>query len=307
MPVGCMVIVDAKTGGVMYTQNPMGGKDDFIHISSTWGLTKSVVDGNVTCDQYVVSKTNPGKVIFENIGEKELKTVCSTVEGLSHYPLEPGEKKSSSLTKVQLKSLVELALELEKYYGVSLDIEWAINDNQEIYILQCRPLQKISDEIKYKPTIPVPDIKTHLITDGITASPGIACGPIFQVSKIADIPSFPAGAILVTREARPKWAPLLRDAAAVITERGGFAGHLANVAREFGVPAIFNMENALEQLENGRLITLDANKCSIYDGLQDNLTVAVSEKKNLMAGSPVYKTLEKVSRLIVPLKMLDPD
>lgn len=307
MSVGCLTMVDATAGGVMYTQNPMDGDDDFIHISSTWGLTKSVVDGNVDCDQFIASKSIPREIIFQDIREKDYKIVCSAVEGLSHLPLEKKEKKSPSLTLEQIKSLAETALKLEAYYQKPLDIEWAFANDQSAYILQCRPLSKIAEKC---PDNRAPSTTEHtpfLTTGGITASPGIACGPIFQVNKIADIPAFPFGAILVTKEARPKWAPLLKDATAIITERGGFAGHLANVAREFGVPAIFNMENALKLLENGKMITLDADRCRIYAGQQETLLAAPRKRKNLMAGSPVYRTLEKVSRQIVPLNLLFPD
>jgi pyruvate, water dikinase len=307
MSVGCMVTVDSVVGGVMYTQNPMDEKNDFIYISSTWGLTKSVVDGNTACDQYVVSKTRPGELISKDIRKKQQKTVCSSIEGLSHYQLDEDEKNSSSLTQHQLKSLTVLAVKLEKYFGTQLDIEWAISVSNKVQILQCRPLLKIVSDNTDRKVISVPDSEDYLINGGITVSPGIASGPVFQINTIADMPAFPPGAILVAREARPKWAPLLKNAAAVVTEYGGFAGHLANVAREFGVPAIFALENALDLLENGRMITLDADRCNIYDGHPDNLMVSKKTRKTLMAGSPVYKALEEVSRLIVPLTLLDPD
>jgi len=307
MSVGCMVIVDAIAGGVMYTQSPMDDKKDFIQISSTWGLTISVVDGKVACDQYVVSKSDPGKIIQEDIREKQIKTVCSATEGLSDRPLEAGEKNASSLTHAQLRSLAELAIKLENYYKSPLDIEWGFTDEPEPYVLQCRLLQKVQDRDPNQPTAPTPDKKDLLLTGGITASPGIICGPVFQVNKIDDVLAFPPGAILVTKEARPKWAPLLKDAAGVITTRGGFAGHLATVAREFGVPAIFNLENALDQLQNGHVIILDADNSSVYHGYPERLIPVASKRKNLMADSPVYKTLEKISRLIVPLNLLDPE
>jgi len=307
MAVGCMEIIDATAGGVMYTQNPMDGKNEFIHISSTWGLTKSVVDGDADCDQFIISKSTPREIVFQDIREKDHKMACSSTEGITQTPLENREKNAPSLSTDQLDILADIAMKLEKYYKNPLDIEWAFTDENKIFILQCRPLQKVPVPNRHSSALSDSPNEHCLITGGITASPGIACGPIFQVNKISDIPAFPCGAILVTREARPKWAPLLKDAAAVITERGGFAGHLANVAREFGIPAIFNMENALAQLVNGKVITLDADKCKIYDGQQETLLTATRKRKNLMADSPVYHTLEKVSRLIVPLNLLYPD
>jgi pyruvate,water dikinase len=127
------------------------------------------------------------------------------------------------------------------------------------------------------------------------------------VEKGADVLAFPENGVLVARQALPRWASLLSRAAAVVTEIGGFAGHLASVAREFGVPALFGISGVLELLQTGELVTVDASGRTIYKGKIDRLLTAAAPTKSLMKSSPVYEILEAISKYIVPLNLLDPD
>ncbi len=130
---------------------------------------------------------------------------------------------------------------------------------------------------------------------------------MFIVRSDVDKLKFPHGAVLVTAQSLPGWAPLLGQAAAVVTEIGGVAGHLANVAREFGVPALFGISNATRRLTNGQIVTVDADGLTIYEGRAESLLVEAKPKPNLMKGSPVYETLEKVADQIIPLNLIDPE
>ncbi|MBF0507402.1 MAG: pyruvate, water dikinase [Deltaproteobacteria bacterium] len=309
MCVGCLVMVDAASGGVTYSRNPVDINDDSVFINSAWGLPKSVVDGSVNCDLTVVSRKKPMTIIRREIKDKDVKFVCYPQEGLCRVELTGDVGRASSVDPDQALALAELAILIEDHYGCPQDIEWAVTSDGEIKLLQCRPLQQMPGKETDSPGDVQDDDDTALARGGITASSGVACGQVFLADRAVDILQFPPGAVLVTHQALPRWASLLNRAAAVVTEQGGFAGHLANVAREFAVPALFGVAGAVEKLRHEELVTVDAGGRVIYRGrIEDLLLKADSNgKKNLMEGSPVFDTLKDVSRHIIPLTLIDPD
>jgi len=308
MCVGCLVMIDAVSGGVIYTRNPVDIRHDSIFINSVWGLPKSLVDGSDTCDLFVLSRTDPIKIEQQDITHKEKKFVCFPDEGVCRMVLTEDMMDSASLTTDQAISLAQTAIALENFYGSPQDIEWAVDRQGSIYILQCRPLQQVEQtDQRYRFTTNRPADRRLLVKGGITASPGVGCGKIFVVEKGTDQLRFPEGAVMVIRQALPRWASLLSRAAGVISEQGGLAGHLANVAREFGVPALFGLQGALDVLPADTMVTLDASGRAVYRGRRDDLLTDISSRKSMMRGSPVYKALQRVGELIVPLNLLNPD
>lgn len=308
MCVGCLVMVDAISGGVVYSRSPVSVGDDRIFINAVWGLPKSVVEGSVACDLFVVSRKPPASILEKEINSKERKFVCYPKEGVCRLDLTEDESTRPCLTDDQAKELAQIAIRIENHYAMPQDIEWAIAENGKIYILQCRPLkQRHINETGDRALDPVLN-KQRILYGGITASPGAASGPVHLGDRGVDVLAFPEGAVLVTRQALPRWASLLTRASAVITEQGGFAGHLANVAREFGVPALFGVPDAASILGQGRVITVDASRRSVYDGeIPELLSGAGILKTHLMEGSPVHAILKQVSRHIVPLHLIDPE
>jgi len=306
MCVGCMRMVDAVAGGVIYTRNPVDMADDSIFIHSAWGLPKSVVDGSGACDLFVVSRKLPREIVRKEVNAKELKFICLPEEGVCRMELTGDKRDLASIEDERILDLAELSAKIESYYDMPQDIEWAVAEDGAIYILQCRPLKQ-REMLKTDFPEPGEEHDAIIARGGITASPGAASGEVYLVEKGIDMLQFPQGAVLVTRQALPIWASLLNRSAAVITEQGGFAGHLASVAREFGVPALFGVPDIVNRLNQGEIVTVDADALAVYKGKIEALLVKSETKKNLMAGSPVYETLKQVSSFIIPLNLLDPD
>jgi len=263
----------------------------------------------VACDLFVVSRKPSMEVTHQEIQEKEKKFVCYPEEGICRMDIVGDARSTPSLTEEQALKLAELAVTIESYYRSPQDIEWALSSESPIdfYILQCRPLQQKHRAEKAFPSALKVDPEMIIAKGGVSASPGAASGEAYLAERGVDILSFPKGGVLVTRQALPTWAPLLDRSAAVITEQGGFAGHLANVAREFEVPALFGVKGITEKIKPGEIITVDAEGLAIYRGRVEKLLTMTEKKINIMENSPVYETLKKVSSHIVPLNLLDPD
>ncbi|MBW1680527.1 MAG: pyruvate, water dikinase [Deltaproteobacteria bacterium] len=308
MCVLCMTMADASSSGVIYTRNPTDPQDRRIVITSVWGLPKAVVDGSSNPDLFLVSHQQPPKVEKKEIALKDHAYICFPEEGVCRLEMGPEKRGMPSITEDQAVDLARLAMLLEDYFGYPLDIEWAITHNAKPLILQCRPLHGAGKPMdKASGKISAASIDTVILSGGITASRGAASGPVFIVRKDADALRFPKGGILVAAHALPRYASLLGLAAAVVTEKGGITGHLANVAREFGVPALVGMTGILTAVVDGQRITVDADGCAVHDGVVQSLLEEVPSHTTPIDRGPVYLALADTARLIIPLNLVDPD
>jgi pyruvate,water dikinase len=306
MCVGCMPMVNAVAGGVVYSRNPLDRSDDRIFIHSAFGLPKAVVDGTVEADLLVVTRS-PARIEQEHIAVKREKFVCYPEEGISRLEIDGEEGSRASISGPKALELANIAVRIEDHYGVAQDIEWALDEKGEIVILQCRPLRQRNVILQSGRDAYRVEACEVIASGGVTASPGAGYGPVFAVTKESDVLSFPQGAVLVVKQPLPRWATLLSRAAAVIAEQGSVAGHLASVAREIGVPAIMGLEGALGLLENGRPVTVDADGLKVCTGRVEALLVSRQEPRRLMESSPILDVLNRASECINPLNLLDPE
>jgi pyruvate,water dikinase len=247
-------------------------------------------------------------IMRKEIRLKEQQFVCYSEEGVCRLDIVGDRGIQPCLKDEEALELAHLGVQLETHYGTPQDIEWALTEEGAFLILQCRPLKQMDIPEGAVPTPEKtggPDVT--LFEGGSTASPGAASGPVFVVRKDMDTLHFPDGAVLITAQSLPRWATVLNRAAAVVTEMGSVAGHLANVAREFGVPALFGVRGLLEGLSDGEVVTVDADARRIYPGRVEALLGRRDRPRNLMADSPVYEALEGAARHIIPLNLLNPD
>lgn len=300
MCVGVLEMIEARSGGVLYTADPLGRKAGFV-INSVWGLPKPVVEGRCAGDVLRVSED--AQQVLEIIPEEKACMFSPLPEeGVARLAVADGERDKLSLGVDEGLELASLAAKLVEQFGGPLDVEWVITSAGEIIILQCRPLAPVSlsTDVKGRGILD----SDHLLAGGVAASPGIASGPVHHVEKAVDVLDFPEGAVLVTPQAHPSLASLLGRAAAVVAETGSVTGHLATVCREYGVPAIFGLDGAVGVLEQGKEVTVDADGGFVKEGS------AVGRKARGSVWSrietPVRKTLREAAAFITPLKLIDP-
>jgi len=306
MCVGCMEMVDAQAGGVMYSRDPADLRGDAVVINAVHGLAKTVVDGTVSPDLWLVSRTEPLAVIRKEIRDKKQKAVCLEAEGVFLEADAAGA--APALSDAQALELARIVLLLEEHFQAPQDVEWSITRDGRILILQSRPLKQSAPAVPQQEAPRPGDIDVPvLLKGGETASLGAGAGPACLVKSNADLLRFPEGAVLVAALPHPTWATLLPRAAAVVTDRGGITGHLANVAREFGVPALFNTGSATQKIEPGQVVTVDADGRAVYLGRVAQILAAGRERRGLMQGTPVYETLKRAMTHITPLRLTDPD
>ena len=303
MCVGCMTMVDAQASGVAYSRSPVHIRDENVSIHSVWGLPKGVVDGTTETDEFTVGRGDPMEVVERLVASQKEKYVCNVEEGVCRSDLLEEFQDKPSLTDEQAIQVAEVAVRIDDYFGVAQDMEWAMTSDGEFHLLQCRALMQIDEPDRAPDLGALPE---PLASGGRTASPGVGVGPVYVVRKDADALSFPDGGILVIKNALPSRAALLGRCSAVISEQGGIAGHLANVAREFGVPALFGFRGIMDTLENGQILTVDADGRGVYEGAVEPLLVE-KPRERIMRGSPVQAALRRAARHIVRLNLVDPD
>jgi len=306
MAVGCLAMVEASAGGVAYSRGVLGGGDDRVHISATWGLPKAVVDGSTSADRFAVARSEPGKVVERSIAHKQARVTAQSAEGVARQQVEAERAEQPSLDDAQITAVARAALQLEDHYGSAQDVEWAIDRKGRLVVLQSRPLRRAELPATERSAAAVD--AEPLLRAGVVASSGVASGAVHWVRREADALTFPDGAVLAVEDPAPRWAVLLGRAAAVVAVHGDVAGHLATVAREYGRPALFGLGPHAAGLEQGQTITLHAEGRAIYAGVVDELLSREARPEpSLMHGSPVHRSLTELLRHVTPLGLLDPD
>ncbi len=301
MAVGVLTQENAVCGGVAYSRHPLDPGLDAVTIAANWGLPKSVVDGAVPTDHFMVSRFTPMRVVERRVAIKQRKFICLPEEGVCRLEVNPEDAARPSLDDAQAIKVAHAAMRMEEYYGHPVDIEWCIGASNTVTVLQCRPLEVARDvqTQHLPPSIP------PLLHQGRTASPGAACGPAFIIQKEADMLQFPEGAVLVAETASPRYAALLPKAAAVLTEHGSLTGHLANVAREMGVPAVFGLEDARTRVHPGKELTVDADLAMVFPG-RVRQVLARPTPRPMLGQTPGRTAMRAVLEKIDPLTMVDP-
>jgi pyruvate,water dikinase len=309
MCVGCMPLVEAYCGGVAYSRNPLDTDDQRLMVHSVFGLPGTVADGSARSDLVVISRDEPMAIVQVDTAAKRKQLAYRQGQGVVDIGLTPDRVSALSVDAEVALRLAGKLLRIEEHFGVAQDVEWALDPNGALVFLQCRPLmQRQSSLASDSQPPPAVQVNTPVLLEGTTtASPGVAAGPAHLVRKEMDAVHFPEGSVLVASQPLPDWALAMRRASAVICEQGSVAGHLANVARELGVPALFGVAKAMDRLTEGTQITVDADHKKIYNGRIGQLVKQPRHESDKAESSAVYHALAGAAEHIVHLGLLDPD
>lgn len=307
MAVLCVTMVDARASGVMYTGDPTGTGQDDILISAAWGLGVSVVEGSASTDFYSVRRVD-STLLRHEVAQKAARLRLRAEDGIREEPVPEAERAVPCLDEAKIKQLAAYGVRLEEHYGQPLDIEWAQDQNGRLFILQARPLgatRADKSECALAPEAePIPGCEI-LLRGGEMAAPGSAAGPAYILTSDHNLAAVPQGVILVARQTSPTYVPVLGRIRAIITEVGSVTGHMASVAREFGVPTLVGLADATRTIAPGEDITLDATNHIVYRGVVPELA-RDRACVNLMKGSPVYKAAQEALKRMAPLTLTDP-
>ncbi|HME46233.1 MAG TPA: PEP/pyruvate-binding domain-containing protein [Syntrophorhabdales bacterium] len=306
MAVGCQAMICARTSGVIFSRDPSHSDPNVVIISAIWGLGELVAE-RASPNVYVVSKEN-GLLLEKRIPEQRTMLVCRDSGGVTEVPVPDELQQQPCLNEDEIKKLFRYAMLLEEYYQSPRDIEWAIDSEGKIYILQTRNL-KISSgstETKEEDVEHDPYTDRVLINWGLAAAPGVGAGPVHMVLEDRDLHPFPHGAVLVVKSTHPKYATVMDEASAIITEVGNVAGHMASLARESQVPTIVDAKDATKLLRHGQMITVDAYHNKVYDGLVQELVRGHKRREVEIRGeTPLVRKVEELLSRTASLNLWD--
>lgn len=303
MSVLVLNMVQAKASGVLYTIDPNSAHSDDVLLSAAWGLGVSVVDGSSHADFWRIRRADR-TVVTAKTGDKDAAFTLLPQGGIVSRPVPDEDRKRSCLSGNQVKALVEYGLQLEAHYGMPQDVEWSLDHEDRLYVLQSRPLKRTEGTDRAECCEFVPG-RTPLLCGGQPAAIGMASGTVYSVQSDHALDDIPKGAILVARQTSPAYVAAMGKVAGIITDIGSTTGHMASVAREFGIPTLVDVGRATHLLAHGTEVTLDATNGVVYAGRVQEI---LSERRpvNLMKGSPVYKSLQEALKFIIPLNLVDP-
>lgn len=303
MGVGCVEMIDTKTAGVIYTRDPVNPEKDILIINSVYGLGKSLVDGIVVPDIIHVSRET--KAPLEKIAShQKTELLLNPRGGILEKQVPEHQVNELSIFDDEIYILSDIALKIEKHFGKPQDIEWAIDSDGTIYVMQARPLRlmKSTPESDLSEFAGLP----KLAAGGTTVCPGGGSGPVYYVSPNSNLQNLPDGVVLVAENPFPGLITVLGKVDAFIATKGSSASHTATIAREFRTPTIFGMQDA-KKLEPGQFVTVDATNTNIYDGDYPELCDALRPDFDYFRDDPLFGILESILTKISPLNLLNPD
>ena len=277
-----MVRSDLAASGVMFSIDTETGFRDVVIINAAYGLGENVVQGSVNPDEFCVFKptlkTGSRPIVRKKLGSKEFKLIYDLGGGkmVRNVPVSPADRARFAISDDEILLLSRWACIIEDHYSAKrgqptpMDIEWAKDGRSgEMFIVQARPETVQSQKSREVATVYSLGQRGKILIAGHSVGEAIATGTVRVVKSVENLNIVQPGDILVTEKTDPDWEPIMKKAAAIITDRGGRTCHAAIVSRELGLPAIVGTEHGTEALQTGQVVTVSCAEGEIgyvYEG-----------------------------------------
>ncbi len=279
LSIGIMKMVrsDLASSGVFFSLDTESGFRDVVFITGAYGLGENVVQGAVDPDEFYVHKPTFEQghraVLRRLVGDKAIKMVF--VEGESKHtvrnvPTPKADRERYCLDDEDVLELADYAIKIERHYGKPMDMEWAKDGlDGKLYLVQARPETVASQRRATMLESYVLDGDGEVVTQGRAVGERIAAGAARPINNVAQLSEFKPGEVLVADMTTPDWEPVMKTAAAIVTNRGGRTCHAAIIARELGIPAVVGTGDATTSVPDGKKVTVscaEGDTGSIYEG-----------------------------------------
>lgn len=267
LSAGVQRMVRSETGasGVMFSMDTESGFSHVVFITAAYGLGETIVQGAVNPDEFYVYKPTLKQkipsILRRTLGSKAIKMIYagdgSTTNAVETVAVDAKDRHRFSINDADVQMLAEIAVTIENHYGRPMDIEWAKDgDDGQLYVVQARPETVRSRDNGNVIERYLLKEKGNILVEGRSIGHRIGSGPVRLISNISEMSKVQPGEVLVTDMTDPDWEPVMKRAAAIVTNRGGRTCHAAIIARELGIPAIVGCGDATDRLRDGQVVTV---------------------------------------------------
>ena len=279
LSIGVMKMVrsDIASSGVMFSLDTESGFRDAVFVTGAYGLGENVVQGAVDPDEYYVHKptylAGHRAVLRRLLGDKAVKMILvegETKNTTRNIPTPKADRTRFCLTDSDVLELAGYACTIEQHYGRPMDMEWAKDGlDGKLYIVQARPETVASQHSATALETYVLEGGGEILTEGRSVGERIASGAVKRIENVAHLAEFEPGQVLVADTTTPDWEPVMKTAAAIVTNRGGRTCHASIIARELGIPAVVGTGDATTSVPDGAVVTVscaEGDSGRVYDG-----------------------------------------
>jgi pyruvate,water dikinase len=304
MAVGFIPLIPAIASGVVLSRDPTRPDHDQVIVQIVSGLGLHLVDGSTNPETVAVTLGDGSPKLHRVASQQEEQLVCQEQGGVVPQAIPPGSRAQPLLTDLEVEELARWARRIEAHFGGPQDIEWAMDRERRLFVLQSRPLRVAHAAAEAH--LPIPEAQL-LIDSGEIVCPGVASGVAVHLAENGDFSTFPQGGVLIAKRSSPRFVALMGKAAAIVTDAGSTTGHMASLARELRIPTLLGTRDGTKKIPDGQVVTVDALRGFVYSGAVDVPAKTAEPREAAASRNPeALELLSRTAELVVPLNLTDP-